>query len=270
MTSLLQHENSIRLGTFVCVFVVMAIIEHLAPRRKLHVNKQKRWFTNFGLVIVDTITLRLIMPFAAIAVASISVEKGWGIFAFTPLPVWLEIIFAIILLDLLIYAQHVASHKIPLLWRVHKVHHVDRDLDVTSGFRFHPIEIILSMLFKFLCIIALGAPVIAIFLFEVILNASAMFNHSNIKLAISVDSKLRNVIMTPDAHRVHHSAIQQETDTNYGFFLSCWDKLFNTYHAQPKLGHDKMTIGLGEHQTEQPSSLLWCLALPFQSNKPPK
>jgi len=269
MNTFLQHENAIRLGAFISVFVIMALLECVFPRRNQSVSKQKRWFTNFGLIIVDTIALRITIPIFAIGVASIAVERSWGLFSFVSLPMWLEVMLAVILLDLLIYAQHFASHKIPLLWRFHKVHHVDRDLDVTSGFRFHPIEIIFSMLFKLLCIIALGAPVIAIFTFEVILNASAMFNHSNVKLPLSLDSQLRKIIITPDMHRVHHSAIQQETDTNYGFFLSCWDKLFNTYHAQPKLGHDKMTIGLTEHQTEQPSSLLWCLALPFRSNKIP-
>jgi len=270
MITLLQNENAIRIGVFLSVFFVMALLECLIPRKKQNVSKKKRWFTNVSLVVIDAIALRLTIPIAALAVAGIAVEYDWGVLSFVSLPMWLEVILAIVLLDFLIYAQHVASHKIPLLWRFHKVHHVDRDLDVTSGFRFHPIEIVFSMLFKFLCIIALGAPVIAIFLFEVILNASAMFNHSNIKLPLIIDSQLRKFIVTPDMHRVHHSVIQHETDTNYGFFLSFWDTLFHTYHAQPKLGHDNMLIGLEEHQTNQPSSLFWCLCLPFIKNKSQK
>ena len=263
MTALLEHEGFIRMASFIGVFTLMAILELQLPRKKKTVSKRKRWLTNIGLIITDSVMIRILLPTAAVGVASYAEHNNWGILSLSSAPAWFEIILAIILLDALIYAQHVASHKIPFLWRFHKVHHVDRDLDVTSGFRFHPVEILLSMLFKFICIITLGVPAIAVMLFEVLLNASAMFNHSNVRIPSPLDITLRKVVVTPDMHRVHHSVIQTETDSNYGFFLSIWDKLFKTYRAQPKLGHDNMLLGLTEHQTEQPSSLLWCLLLPF-------
>lgn len=195
---LTQHQNTIRLSVFLGVLCLMTALEILIPKKQRFVNKTKRWVTNLGLIIVDTIALRFLMPILAIGMAQIAEDKNWGLLSFSAFPVWLNIIIAIITLDALVYAQHVASHKIPIFWRIHKVHHVDRDLDVSSGFRFHPIEILLSMWFKFACIIALGAPAIAVFLFEVILNASAMFNHSNIRLPRSIDKALRQVIVIPD------------------------------------------------------------------------
>lgn len=263
MAFLLQHEGIIRIGVFLFVFTVMAFLELLRPRKKTKTSKSHRWFTNLSLVIIDSVALKLFMPVLAVGAANYAAEQGWGLFSVTGFPLWLEIILAILLLDMLIYIQHVASHKIPLLWRLHKVHHVDRDLDVTSGLRFHPIEIILSMCFKLLCVIGLGAPVIAVLLFEILLNASAMFNHSNVRLSRKLDNILRNVIITPDSHRVHHSVIQQETDSNYGFFLSFWDRLFKTYRAQPHGGHDNMKLGLLEFQDQRPNSLIWSLKLPF-------
>ena len=265
MTFLDQYEGVIRLSVFAGIFLLMAIAEWAVPRKARTQTRQQRWTTNAALVVVDTLVLRLFFPLLAVAMALYASEQGWGLLAWLSLPVWLEIALAIILLDMLIYAQHVASHAFPVLWRFHKVHHVDRDIDVTTGARFHPIEIALSMGFKLLCVIVIGAPAMAVFLFEVLLNASAMFNHSNVKLPLSIDKWLRQLVVTPDMHRVHHSIIRTETDSNYGFFLSMWDHLFGTYRDQPKDGHDDMVIGLAEYQDERPASLLWCLRFPFLS-----
>lgn len=259
----LTSEPVIRIACFAGVLIVMAVFEIVAPRRELVLAKHKRWFTNLGIVVVDTVALRVLFPVLAVGIAEIAAARGWGLLAWTDLPVWLEIVIAVVLLDLAIYGQHVASHKVPILWRVHKVHHADRDIDVTTGLRFHPIEICLSMLYKFVVIIALGAPALAVFIFEVLLNGTAMFNHSNVKLPGALDRIVRTVIVTPDMHRVHHSIIQREHDTNYGFNLSVWDRLFRTYTDQPKFGHDGMTIGLAPYQTEKPARLDWALALPF-------
>ncbi len=263
----IASEPAIRLICFFGVLVVMALFEIMAPRRDLVLAKPKRWFTNLGLVAIDTVALRVLFPILAVGMAEIAAAGGWGLFALTDLPVWLEVTAAVVLLDLAIYGQHVASHKVPVLWRVHKVHHADRDIDVTTGLRFHPIEICLSMLYKFVVIIALGAPAFAVFLFEVLLNGTAMFNHSNVKLPGPVDRLVRLAVVTPDMHRVHHSVIHAEHDTNYGFNLSIWDRLFRTYTDQPEKGHEGMTIGLEPYQTEKPARLDWVLALPFMSPK---
>ena len=261
-------EGTIRLTVFASVFAIMALAEAAFPRKARTQARPHRWFTNWALVIVDTFALRIFVPILAVGMAIYADSKGWGLFALTHLPAWLEITLAVILLDMAVYAQHVASHKIPMLWRFHKVHHADRDIDVTTGARFHPIEILLSMAYKLLCVILIGPAAIAVFLFEVILNASAMFNHSNVRLPLGLDRHMRKLIVTPDMHRVHHSVIQRETDSNYGFFLSIWDRLFRTYIAQPSEGHDGMTIGLEDYQTEAPSTLLWSLLLPFK--EPPQ
>ena len=205
------------------------------------------------------------MPILAVGAATIAAQNGWGLMNLVALPTSIKIILAIILLDGAIYAQHVATHKIPLLWRLHKVHHADRDIDVTTGARFHPIEILISMLYKIVVVIALGAPAVAVFIFEVILNASAMFNHANWKMPQPLDKVLRLLIVTPDMHRVHHSVIHGETDSNYGFFLSVWDRLFGTYIPQPKAGHDEMVIGLDTLQSPDPGTLIWSLTAPFQN-----
>ncbi len=257
------NANLVRLSVFIGVFIFCAIIEAVFPKKKRTQTRAKRWFSNIGIIVIDSIVVRLIGQLSAVAVAFYAAGQGWGLLNWLNLPAWFEIILAVALLDLAIYAQHVASHKIPLLWKMHRVHHADRDIDVTTGTRFHPLEIILSMLYKCLIILLLGPSVFAVFLFEVILNASAMFNHSNLRLTTWFDKILRKLIVTPDMHRIHHSVIPRETDSNYGFFLSIWDKLFKTYNEQPEKGHDGMLIGLNEYQNEKPSNLLWCLKLPF-------
>jgi len=258
-----QYDTFIRFGIFAGTFLLLAGLELVVPRRQLSQVKSRRWFTNLSLIVIDTLTLRFTMPVMAVGMALIAAQNGWGLLTLVSLPIWAKFIIAIILFDLAIYLQHVATHKIPLLWRFHKVHHADRDFDVTTAARFHPVEMIFSMAYKLLCVALIGPSAIAVFVFEIILNASTMFNHSNMKLPLGLDRILRKIIVTPDMHRVHHSVIHGETDSNYGFFLSIWDRFFRTYIAQPKAGHDEMTIGLAEYRDERPASLGWSLLLPF-------
>lgn len=260
-------EGTWRFIIFASVLVVMAALEGLFPKRELTQSKARRWITNIAFGGLGSLTARLMaalsVPLAAIAAALWAEANGVGLFNLTAWPSAIEILIAIVVLDLAIYLQHVALHKISLLWRLHKVHHSDRDIDVTTAVRFHPIEIALSMLWKIVVVLCLGASAFAVFLFEVILNACAMFNHSNVRLPSILDAILRTFIVTPDMHRVHHSVIHQETDSNYGFNLSIWDRLFGTYTPQPQKGHEGMTIGLNEYQTKDPTRLIWSLALPF-------
>lgn len=242
----IPHEVVIRLISFFSVFALMALWEVLAPKRVLSVSKTLRWSSNIALVILNSVILRLAFPAAATGMAIYAVAHGWGLFNWLQTPAWLAISVSVILLDMLIYWQHVMMHHLPLLWRLHRVHHIDLDIDVTTGARFHPIEILISMVIKFAAITLLGAPVLAVLIFEVVLNAMAMFNHSNVALPYMLDHSLRKVLVTPDVHRVHHSVEIIETNSNYGFNLVCWDKLFATYREQPMAGHKGMTIGLLE------------------------
>jgi sterol desaturase/sphingolipid hydroxylase (fatty acid hydroxylase superfamily) len=262
-----QSDGAIRLAVFASVFLVMALIELAAPKRTLVVPKGRRWLTNLGISVSGTVLLRLMamlaVPLAAIAAASYAEAHRLGLLNQLDWPDWLKVTVALLVLDLAIWAQHLASHKIPLFWRLHRVHHADRDIDVTTAVRFHPIEIGLSMLWKIVVVMALGAPPLAVFLFEVILNACAMFNHANIALPLWLDRPLRLLLVTPDMHRVHHSVLGREHNTNYGFNLSVWDRLFRTYTAQPEGGHQGMTIGLTPYQSEAPTRFGWSLLLPF-------
>lgn len=259
-------ESAIRLSVLFGMFALMAIAEAVFPRKARTQKRAKRWVTNWLIAILDSVSLRILMPVLAVEMAVYAEAKAWGLLALAELPDWMATAAAFILLDVAIYGQHVATHKIPLLWRFHKMHHADRDVDVTTGLRFHPVEIIFSMAFKLVCVVLIGPSALAVVLFEVVLNASAMFNHSNLKLPLIVDKHLRHVIVTPDMHRVHHSIIPGETNSNYGFFFAFWDRLFKTYTAQPKYGHDDVVIGLGEHQIDKPSSLVWSLMLPFKKD----
>ncbi len=243
---LLTHETAIRLGSFAGILVLMVAWEIAAPRRPLSASLPVRWIANLGLGVLNTVILRLAFPLAAAGVAVLSAEHGFGLFNVIAAPGWLAFIAALIVLDLAIWAQHVAFHKIAPLWRLHRVHHTDVDLDATSGVRFHPVEIALSMVYKMAIVAVVGAPVAAVVLFEVVLNATSMFNHANIRLPAPLDRVLRLIIVTPDMHRVHHSVRREETDSNYGFNLSIWDRLFATYRAQPRDGHLGMTLGLAE------------------------
>ncbi len=261
---ILEHETTIRLGFFFGVFAVMALWEIKAPRRALLVSKASRWLNNLGLVFLNTFLLRLLFPAAAVGVAAFVAKENWGLLHYYQVPFPLAVVLAVIAMDFVIYLQHVMVHAVPALWRLHRVHHADLDYDVTTGARFHPIEIILSMLIKFATIVVLGAPVVAVVIFEVILNAMAMFNHSNIKLPGNLDKTLRKLLVTPDMHRVHHSVEDDEANSNFGFNLSLWDKLFGTYRNQPRLGHENMVIGI--HQYRDPNQvdrLPGMLSLPF-------
>jgi sterol desaturase/sphingolipid hydroxylase (fatty acid hydroxylase superfamily) len=244
--SLLGHEPLLRLGAFLSVLIAMAVWELAAPRRRQEVPKFLRWSNNLGVVAIDTLLVRILFPLSAVAWAGYVQAQGWGLFHLIEIPSALAMIAAIILLDLAIYAQHVAFHAVPALWRLHRMHHADLEFDVTTGLRFHPGEILLSMALKFAVIFLLGAPALAVLVFEVLLNATSMFSHSNAKLPLGVDRWLRRIIVTPDMHRVHHSIAREETDSNYGFNLSLWDRLFRTYRAQPGAGHDGMVIGIDQ------------------------
>ena len=256
----------LRLGIFVAVLVVMGGLEALFPKRDRRTSQGRRWVTNLGIIILNSIALRLIFPVAAMGTAMWATQRGYGLFNILDWPLWFEIICAFLLLDLAIYFQHVISHKIPIFWRLHQVHHADPDIDVTTGIRFHPIEILLSMVFKMVLVFLMGPSILAVFIFEVVLNGGALFNHANLRLPLGLDHAVRKVIVTPDMHRVHHSTILRETDSNYGFNLSIWDRIFGTYIDQPEKGHTDMTIGLNQYPGEEPTRLTWSLLLPFRSS----
>lgn len=261
----MENELLIRLGVFLGLFGLFATVETLAPRRPRSQTRARRWATNWGITVANTLMLRLLalaMPLLAVGAALDATANGWGLFNMLDWPTWIEVIAAILILDFAIWAQHLITHKIPLLWRLHRVHHADVDMDVTTAIRFHPIEIGLSMILKIGLVYLLGPAAIAVILFEIILNGTAMFNHANIRLPLWLDAIVRRVLVTPDMHRVHHSVHRTEHDSNYGFALSIWDRMFGTYIAQPGAGHDAMQVGL-EWQDERPARLMWSLSLPF-------
>lgn len=264
MDTLQTHEIAIRLMSFFGIFAAMAVWELLAPRRALTVPKARHWGHNIGIVALNVILLRLLFPAAAVGVAVFAERYGWGVLNLLTLPTWFEILLAVIVLDFAIWLQHVMMHAIPVLWRLHRVHHADLDYDLTTGARFHPLEIILSMLIKFAVIALLGPAIAAVILFEVILNGMAMFNHGNVGLPDGLDRALRLLFVTPDMHRVHHSVEDDETNSNFGFNLSVWDRLFGTYRDQPRGGHIGMTIGIrGFRDPREVDALPGMLTLPF-------
>ncbi|MFN1550944.1 sterol desaturase family protein [Vibrio natriegens] len=254
----------IRLGCFVGVLLLCTLWENVLPRKVLTVSRAFRWVNNLSLVALNSVVIALVMPIAAFQAAVIASEHQWGFFQLMSFPDWLNVLLSIILLDFIIYVQHVIFHRIPVLWKLHRMHHADLDIDVTTGARFHPIEILISMVIKIGAVFMLGVSPIAIVMFEIILNASAMFNHSNAKLALPVDAWLRKAIVTPDMHRVHHSVIPRETHSNFGFFLSVWDRMFSTYRAQPELGHEHVVIGLPDIRDKQEQRLDKLLTQPFR------
>ncbi|WP_043526618.1 sterol desaturase family protein [Litchfieldella xinjiangensis] len=244
MNWLLEQEPWIRLGGFTGVLAALAIWEILAPRRSLSISKPYRWFNNLGIVALDTLAVRLIFPTAAVGVALLAETREWGFWHLLEFPFWLKVVLSMIVLDFTIWAQHVMFHAVPALWRLHRMHHADLDFDVTTGLRFHPLEIVLSMVIKAGVILMLGAPAVAVLLFEVLLNATSMFNHSNVRLPRHIDRVVRWLVVTPDMHRVHHSWHPNETNSNFGFNLPWWDRLLGTYQGQPREGHESMTLGL--------------------------
>ncbi|MGU3812807.1 sterol desaturase family protein [Vibrio diabolicus] len=254
----------LRLGVFISVLLLCALWENYLRRKPVTVNRSYRWFNNLTLVALNSAIIAVVMPVAAFQAASIVYENHWGLLNLLSLPIWLNILFSVVLLDLVIYLQHLVFHKVKPLWKIHRVHHADLDIDVTTGIRFHPLEIIISMGVKITAIFMLGVSPIAIVVFEIVLNASAMFNHSNAKLNLSIDAKLRKIFVTPDVHRVHHSIIINETHSNFGFFLSIWDRAFGTYRSQPKLGHDGVIIGVPEIRDQQEQRLDKLITQPFR------
>jgi len=262
---IMDNEKVIRMSFFFGMLGMMAVWELVAPRRALTISKTVRWINNLGLVFFNTYLLRVLFPAAAVGMAAFASKNGWGIFNYYEVPFWLAAIVSVIVMDFVIYLQHVMVHAVPLLWRLHRVHHADVDFDVTTGARFHPIEIILSMLIKFATIVVLGPPVIAVVIFEVMLNATAMFNHANVRLPLGLDRVLRLFLVTPDMHRVHHSVEDDEANSNFGFSLPWWDRLFGTYRDQPRAGHEGMTIGI--HKYREPEQVAWLpgmMLLPFK------
>ena len=260
---IMGNEPLVRLGSYAGIFGLMAIWEVIAARRESTTGKGSRWVGNLSLVFFDTLAVRLLFPTAALGTALIVADLGWGVLNVVSVPYWAAVAISVAALDLAIYLQHIMFHALPALWRLHMVHHADVDLDVTSGTRFHPIEILISMLYKLAVIAVLGPPVLGVLLFEVVLNALAMFNHANARIPLPLDRVLRWIVVTPDMHRVHHSVERREHNTNFGFNLSCWDRLLGTYKDQPEKGHQGMTIGLKSFRERTWQSLPRLLAMPF-------
>ena len=265
-----QIEIAVRLGCFLGVLLIMALWEVASPRRPLTVRKAPRWASNLGLVAVNAVLARWLVPVTAVGAALVAQSRGWGLLHLVDWPIWLEIILAVLAFDLAIYLQHVMFHAVPALWRLHMVHHVDLDFDVTTGLRFHTLEILLSMFIKLAIVVIVGPAAVAVVIFEVLLNATSMFNHSNVRIPGGLDRVLRWMVVTPDMHRVHHSVIRRETNSNFGFNLPWWDFLLGTYRAQPAAGHEKMKIGVSHLRDEiQVDRLPGMLALPFRSESGP-
>lgn len=261
---LLTHEPLIRLGFFVGVLALMAGWELLAPRRPQAIGRVLRWPNNLGIVVVDTLLLRLVFPTAAVGFALFVEERGWGLFNAVAMPGWLALVASVLILDFAIYLQHVLFHAVPALWRLHRMHHTDLEFDVTTGLRFHPVEILISMGIKLAVVAALGPPAAAVLIFEVLLNATSMFNHGNVRIPTGLDRVLRCFVVTPDMHRVHHSVLPHETNSNFGFNLPWWDRLLGTYRAQPGAGHEGMTIGIGLFREPRELRLDRLLLQPFR------
>jgi sterol desaturase/sphingolipid hydroxylase (fatty acid hydroxylase superfamily) len=264
--TLLAHEPLIRVGAFAGILAVMTLWEWLSPRRHQEIGRTRRWPGNLCIVALDTVVVRLVFPVAAVGTALLVEARGWGLFQALEAPAWLAIAASVILLDLAIYLQHVLFHAVPVLWRLHRMHHADLEFDVTTGLRFHPIEILLSVGIKLGVVVALGMPAVAVLVFVVLLNATSMFNHGNVRLPEWIDRALRWIVVTPEMHRVHHSIKPQETNSNFGFNLPWWDRLFGTYRAQPAAGHEAMTIGIS--QFRDPSELRFdrMLIQPFRED----
>lgn len=264
LQALLAIEDGLRLGVFLGMLGLMAIWELAAPQRRTDIPKVIRWSNNLALVVIDSMVLRLALPILAVGVAIWAQDGGVGLFNAIAVPPWLAIGLSVVLLDLAIYGQHIVFHKVPVLWRLHRMHHSDPHFDVTTGLRFHPIEIVLSMLIKMAVVLLIGAPPEAVLLFEVILNAASLFNHSNIHLPPAVDATVRVLLVTPDMHRVHHSEIRQETDSNYGFSVPWWDRLFGTYRQSPKAGQGGVVFGIGAFRARRELWLDRLLTQPFR------
>jgi sterol desaturase/sphingolipid hydroxylase (fatty acid hydroxylase superfamily) len=262
--TIFASEPFVRLGIFAAVLAAMAIWEFVGPRRPQALGRGRRWPGNLGVVVVDTLLVRLLFPTSAVGFALLMESQGFGLFNAVAAPYWIAVVVSAVLLDLAIYFQHVAFHAVPVLWRLHRMHHADLEFDVTTGVRFHPIEILISMAIKFAAIAALGAPALAVLIFEVLLNATSMFSHSNVRMPLGLDRVLRWLVVTPDMHRVHHSIVKRETNSNFGFNLPWWDRLFGTYRDQPVAGHEGMAIGIDQFRDPGELRLDRMLIQPFR------
>ena len=266
LDALFAYEPYVRLAVFGGVFVVMAGWEFVVPRRKQAISRGWRWPNNLGVVVVNTLLIRILFPTTAVGLALFSEARGFGLFNVVGAPAWAGMVASVVILDLAIYLQHVLFHAVPVLWRLHRMHHADLEFDVSTGLRFHPIEILLSMLIKFAVVAALGAPALSVLVFEVLLNATSMFNHANVRIPTWIDRVLRWIVVTPDMHRVHHSILSRETNSNFGFNLPWWDRLFGTYRAQPVAGHENMTIGIEQFRDSRDLGLDRMLVQPFRQD----
>jgi sterol desaturase/sphingolipid hydroxylase (fatty acid hydroxylase superfamily) len=263
----LDHEAALRLGCFLGIFLLVSCWELAAPRRTPADAKGRRWFTNLSITALNTLAVRLLLPLQAVGTAQVAAERGWGLLAVARVPAWAGVAIAVVLLDFAIYLQHRWFHRVPLFWRLHKVHHTDLDIDVTTGARFHPLEILLSMVIKMLLVLLLGPPAAGVVVFEVLLNGTSMFNHGNVRMPGGLDRVLRLLVVTPDMHRVHHSILPRETNSNFGFNLPWWDRLLGTYRPQPENGHVRMAIGLPAFRDPSRLTLRGILALPFSPGR---
>jgi len=258
-------ETIIRLTASLSIFFIMICWEFISPRRALHINRKQRWPINLGLAAFNMAIMRISIGGMAYLSAVTAADRGYGLLNWLAAPDWLAILVTLLFLDFAIYCQHIVSHKWPLLWRLHQVHHTDLEFDATTAVRFHPLEILISMLYKVLCIVLIGADPWAVIAFEIILNGAATFNHSNVNIPAAIDHKLRWLIITPDMHRIHHSTLPAETDSNYGFSISCWDRLCKTYVAEPKQPQATMDIGLKPFRGQSELGFMRLLLLPFKS-----
>lgn len=259
----MENEAVIRLGVFFGGFALLAMWEIIAPRRRLGSSKPRRWFANLSIVLLDTVMVRVVFVAGAVGTAMIAAEQRWGLLNQLTWPTWLEVVLAVLALDFALYLQHVVFHAVPVLWRLHMMHHADLDVDVTTGVRFHPVEVMLSMLIKIAMIVVIGAPATAVLVFEILLNATSMFNHSNLRIPASLDRFLRSVVVTPDMHRIHHSIRCDETNSNFGFNLSWWDRLFGTHRTEPHDGQTTMALGLEQFRDPNGLTLHRILLMPF-------
>ncbi len=260
------NEAATRFAAFIGVFTAIALWETAAPRRLRSHSRLRRWPSNLAIVALNTALVTILLPATAVSLAIVGENRGWGLLNATRVPTWATVVLSVVLLDLAIYLQHVMFHAVPALWRVHRMHHADLDFDVTTGARFHPIEIVLSILIKFGVIVALGAPAVGVLAFEILLNATSMFNHGNVRIPVALDRYLRWLVVTPDMHRVHHSIVVGETNSNFGFNLPWWDRLLGTYRNQPAADHEGMTIGIEEFRTARELWLDRMLSQPFRGS----
>ena len=266
MEALLSTEPIVRLAAFGSILAAMVVWEFLAPRRDEKIGRWARWPSNIGVVVLDTVLVRLLFPIGAVGLAMLAESRGWGLLNAFDIPAWAAIPVGVILLDLAIYLQHVLFHAVPALWRLHRMHHADLEFDVTTGIRFHPIEILLSMGIKLAVVASLGTPAVAVLIFEILLNATSMFNHGNVELPARLDRALRWIVVTPEMHRVHHSIKPRETNSNFGFNLPWWDRLFGTYRDQPEAGHVGMSIGIEQFRDAREQRLDRMLTQPFRDD----